>query len=217
MLISSRIPIRPPTKRKQANRDREGFTASPSHTTGHTGPRIRRFGRCGQGEYVTPTGASSPGVPAGGSPRQPDMIRHLAGCHLHRSTTGHDSLSTVQAFNTRARVYYAICSSAAERSGRMAPPASPLPGHPADLPRSAVIPSVPRRPIDQAQSHCGWRALLSRARSPRLYHTSDWVRYPCPAPAFHAVLQTPPHGDALALPWSFGSTHTWTGDFHPHT
>jgi hypothetical protein len=29
------------------------------------------------------------------------------------------------------------------------------------------------------------------------------------------VLQTPPRGDALALPLSFGSTHTWTGDFHP--
>src|SRR5712691_4322376 len=28
-------------------------------------------------------------------------------------------------------------------------------------------------------------------------------------------LQTPPHGDALALRLSFGSTHTWTGDFHP--
>ena len=27
-------------------------------------------------------------------------------------------------------------------------------------------------------------------------------------------LQTPPHGDALALPLSFGSTYTWTGDFH---
>jgi hypothetical protein len=28
-------------------------------------------------------------------------------------------------------------------------------------------------------------------------------------------LQTPPRGDALALPLSFGSTSTWTGDFHP--
>src|SRR6266849_5292899 len=32
------------------------------------------------------------------------------------------------------------------------------------------------------------------------------------APRF---LQTPPHGDALALCLSFGSTPTWTGDFHP--
>ena len=28
-------------------------------------------------------------------------------------------------------------------------------------------------------------------------------------------LQTPPHGGALALPWSFGSPHPWTGDSHP--
>ncbi len=32
------------------------------------------------------------------------------------------------------------------------------------------------------------------------------------APRF---LQTPPHGDALALRLSFGSTSTWTGDSHP--
>src|SRR5215510_14697596 len=32
------------------------------------------------------------------------------------------------------------------------------------------------------------------------------------APRF---LQTPPHGDALALRLSFGSTFTWTGDSHP--
>jgi hypothetical protein len=40
----------------------------------------------------------------------------------------------------------------------------------------------------------------------------------CPSPRTFVPrgLQTPPHGDALALPWSFGSTHTWTGDLHPH-
>ena len=39
----------------------------------------------------------------------------------------------------------------------------------------------------------------------------------CPSPRTFVprVLQTPPHGDALALPLSFGSTNTWTGDFHP--
>jgi hypothetical protein len=38
----------------------------------------------------------------------------------------------------------------------------------------------------------------------------------CPSPRTFVprVLQTPPRGDALALPLSFGSTHTWTGDFH---
>ena len=28
-------------------------------------------------------------------------------------------------------------------------------------------------------------------------------------------LQTPPHGDALALLLAFGSAKTWRGDFHP--
>src|SRR5919109_5445200 len=39
----------------------------------------------------------------------------------------------------------------------------------------------------------------------------------CPSPRTFAprFLQTPPRGDALALHLSFGSTYTWTGDFHP--
>jgi hypothetical protein len=39
----------------------------------------------------------------------------------------------------------------------------------------------------------------------------------CPSPRTFVprCLQTPPRGDALALPLSFGSTHTWTGDFRP--
>jgi hypothetical protein len=39
----------------------------------------------------------------------------------------------------------------------------------------------------------------------------------CPSPHTFVprCLQTPPRGDALALPLSFGATHTWTGDFHP--
>ena len=39
----------------------------------------------------------------------------------------------------------------------------------------------------------------------------------CPSPRTFVprFLQTPPHGDALALPLSFGSTYTWTGTFTP--
>jgi hypothetical protein len=39
----------------------------------------------------------------------------------------------------------------------------------------------------------------------------------CSSPRTFAprCLQTPPHGDALALRLSFGSTSTWTGDSHP--
>ncbi len=64
-------------------------------------------------------------------------------------------------------------------------------------------------------SQSGWRALLSRASSPRRYHTSYPVRVPRPLTFVSRCLQTPPRGDALALPLSFGSTHTWTGDLHP--
>ena len=92
---------------------------------------------------------------------------------------------------------------------------SPRRGHPTDLPWSAVIPSVQRRRMYTAQPTCGWRALRSRARSPRL--VPPLVSGACPSPRTFVprVLQTPPRGDALALPFSFGSTYTWTGDFHP--
>jgi hypothetical protein len=68
---------------------------------------------------------------------------------------------------------------------------SPVIGHPADLPWSAVIPSVHRRRIYKARPNCGWRALRSRARSPRAYHTSYPVRVPLPARSFHASFR--PH------------------------
>jgi hypothetical protein len=76
---------------------------------------------------------------------------------------------------------------------------SPSPGHPADLPWSAVIPSVHRRRIDQARPNCGWRALLSRASSPQAYHTSYPVRVPRPARSFHAAFR--PH--LAVTPWRF--------------
>jgi hypothetical protein len=78
-------------------------------------------------------------------------------------------------------------------------PLSPLQGHPADLPWYAGIPSVQRRPIDQAPSGCGWRALRSRASSPRRDHTSDRVRVPRPARSFHAAFR--PH--LTVTPWRF--------------
>jgi len=68
---------------------------------------------------------------------------------------------------------------------------SPVPGHPTDLPRSAIIPSVHRRRMYQAQSACGWRPLLLRASSPRRYHTSYPVRVPRPTRAFHAAFRRP--------------------------
>ena len=71
------------------------------------------------------------------------------------------------------------------------------PGHPADLPWSAVLPSVHRRRMYQAPPHGGWRAVLWRARSPRRYHTAYPVRVPRPAPSCHAAVR--PH--LTVTPW----------------
>jgi hypothetical protein len=78
-------------------------------------------------------------------------------------------------------------------------PLRPQRGHLAARPWSAVIPSVHRRRIDQAQPNCGWRAWRWRARSPRLYHPSSPVRGPRPARAFHAAFR--PH--LTGTPWRF--------------
>ena len=56
----------------------------------------------------------------------------------------------------------------------------------------------------------GWMGENQFAAAPHLVSGS------CPSPRtlVPRFLQTPPHGDALAFPLSFGSTYTWTGDFH---
>ena len=107
-----------------------------------------------------------------------------------RSTTGHDSLPPFRpSAHDRVPTMPSadFCGAVREDSSAL----SPVPGHPADLPWSPVRPSVHRRPIVQAPSACGWRALLSRASSPRRYHTSYRVRVPRPARWFHAAFR--PH------------------------
>ena len=89
----------------------------------------------------------------------------------------------------------ADCCGALREDGSTLRPA----GHPAALPWSAVIPSGHRRRIDQAPPHGGWRAVLWRARSPRLDHTSSPVRVPRPARAFHASFRPP----LTVTPWRF--------------
>jgi len=64
---------------------------------------------------------------------------------------------------------------------------SPVPGHPPELPRSAVTPSVQRRRIDPVHPVCGWRTWWWRAHSSRASHPSSPVRVPRPAPALHAA------------------------------
>ena len=102
----------------------------------------------------------------------------------------------------------------AMRSREDSPTLGPPTGHTTQLPRSAVRPSVHRRPTHQAQSFCERRTSRSRARPSRLCHPTGSGS--CPRSA-HVPrgLQTPPRGDALALHWSFGSTHTWSRNFHP--
>ena len=52
---------------------------------------------------------------------------------------------------------------------------------------------------------------------PLVPHVPHLVSGSCssPHPFAPRFLQTPPHGDALALRLSFGSTFAWTGDSHP--
>jgi hypothetical protein len=76
---------------------------------------------------------------------------------------------------------------------------SPSPGHPAALPRSAVIPSGHRRRIDKVHPSCGWRTSWLRAHASRASHTSYPVRGPRPAPSFHASFR--PH--LTVTPWRF--------------
>jgi hypothetical protein len=174
-------------------------------------------------------------VPAASSSQRPSKARPLAGCPLaappqattplHRSGLRPTRVAAWPLRYPAVRPWGASRASpapgllgplltAARWSGGDYSTLSPPPGHPADLPRSAVIPSVHRRRIDQVRPSGGWRTLWSRAHSSPAYHTSYPVRVPRPAHSFHASFR-PPHGDALALPLSFGSTHTWTGDFHP--
>ena len=76
-------------------------------------------------------------------------------------------------------------------------PRRPEPGHPTARPRSAVLPSVPKRPRDHVPPRGGWRAVRWRASSPRRYHTSSRGRVPRPARACHAAFR--PH--LAVTPW----------------
>jgi hypothetical protein len=119
----------------------------PHHRT--YGSRSRRFGRVRQGDRDTPTGASAPGVPATSSSQRPSITRPLAGCDLAappQTTTPlyRSGLPT----NMRGTMPSADFCGAVRKDSS---PLSPRPGHPADLPRSAVIPSAHRRRMYQVR------------------------------------------------------------------
>ena len=96
----------------------------------------------------------------------------------------------------RSRRYYAVCcllpwDQGCLRSSQPIAVARHVPRHLRGLPRYAVIPSVQRRRMYKARPNCGWRAVRSRARSPRLDHTSYQARVPRPARSFHAAFRCP--------------------------
>jgi hypothetical protein len=116
----------------------------------------------------------------------------------HRSTSGHYSLPPFRP-SARSRVPTMpsadFCGAVREDCSPLSPPR----GHSADLPRSAVLPSVPRRRMYNVRPACGWRTLGSRAHSSRAYHTSYPVRVPRPARSFHAAFRP----RLTATPWRF--------------
>jgi hypothetical protein len=167
----------------------------PPHRT--FGSRIRRFDGWSEGDPSPQPERHLPACQRRVHPRcrarSPTPRRRPS----HRSTSGrHSSLPFRPSARSRVptRPSADFCEAVREDCSTLSPA-----GHPADLPRSAVIPSVHRRRIDQAPPTCGWRALLLRARSPRLYHTSYPVRVPRPARSFHASFR--PH--LTVTPWRF--------------
>jgi hypothetical protein len=98
-----------------------GLTASPLPHHRTYGSRRRRFGRFSQGDDDTPSGASSPGVPAANSFQVPDIARQFAGYYL--ATPLRPTIPRYHSGLRHAPVYL-LCPllTAAVRSGRMAPP-----------------------------------------------------------------------------------------------
>ena len=182
----------------------------PHHRT--YGSRIRRFGGLSQGEPSPQPEHRFPACQRRVHPRCRARSPTPRRMPSHRSTSGNDPCPPFgPSAHPRCGSAYLLprlsalgCLTSVACAGPTMPSAdfcgavredgsalSPLPGHPADLPRSAVIPSVHRRRMDQARPSCGWRTLWSRAHSSRAYHTSYPVRVPRPAHSFHASFR--PH------------------------
>jgi hypothetical protein len=166
-------------------------------SSGHTGP-VSGGSADAVRVICTLTGVSSPSVPAARSSQRPSMARTPRRMRSHRSTPGRLSSPPFRP-SARSRVppmpSADFCRAVREDCSAL----SPLTGHPTDLLRYAVIPSVHRRRIDQVRRACGWRTLWWRAHSSRAYHTSDPVCVPRPARSFHAAFR--PH--LAVTPWRF--------------
>jgi hypothetical protein len=189
-----------------------GLAASPLPHHRTYASRLRRFGRLSQGKTRTPTGASSPGVPAASSSQRPSLAHPPAGCYLaapqQATTRGHRSGLRP------ARAGLRCCLlTAAGRSGRSAPPSVLQDTPQISRGQLSYLPCIGARFIKHRPLWMEGFAVACPL-APTVPHL---VSGSCPSPrtCVPRVLQTPPRGYALARPLSFGSTCTWTGDFHP--
>jgi hypothetical protein len=146
----------------------------------------------------------------------PDAEReaqHLAGCHLAAPL---QATTPLHRSGLRHPVACLLCRllTSAGRSERIAPPLVPHRDTP-QISRGQLsyLPCIGARFIKHRPLWMEGFAVACQL-APTVPHL---VSGSCPSPrtCVPRCLQTPPRGDALALPLSFGSTHTWTGDFHP--
>jgi hypothetical protein len=115
-------------------------------------------------------------VPAGSSSQAPDLIRHLAGCHLTAPRQAVTPLDRLGLQHARAGLLCPLLTSA-RWSARIPPRSVRLAGEQqADLPGYDPERSARRGRISKAHPARGWRTSWSRAHSSRVHHTS----YPVP-------------------------------------
>ena len=190
-----------------------GLTAYPLPHHRTYGSRIRRFGRLSQGDTRTLTGASAPGVPGVHSSQASNLPANASPDAIGPLHPKRRLLSTVRAFPPLLVVLCRLLTSAG-RSGRIPAP-SVL--H-QDTPQISRGKLSYHRGIDAGFiKYASWWMEDFVVACPLVPNVPHLISGSCPSPRTFVprCLQTPPRGDALALPWSFGSTHTWTGDFHP--
>ena len=137
------------------------LTASPLPQPPDNGSRLRRFNSGESGGPYTPTGVSSPGVPAVGASQVPAMIRGAPRQRpSHRAASGPDSSPP---FRPAARLTAGLrcCQlTSAGWSKRMAPPSVPRHETPPVCCGQRADRSLHSRRIDQVQPRCGWRTSL---------------------------------------------------------
>jgi hypothetical protein len=191
-----------------------GLTASPRPHHRTYGSRLRRCGRCRQGDRRPPTGASSPAVPVGRSSQRPGSARPRAGGDCATPPRAATPLSRAGLRRAHAPTLPAadVCGAVREACSAL----RPEPGPPADLPGSVSTPAAPSRLIytayPQGREDVAVPCPLVPGK-PRL-RSGSWTS---PRAFVPRGLQTPPGGDALALPWSFGSTSLDRGLAPPST